>query len=117
MICAVQKGECMKAWLFRLYYEVGVNMNKMVKKAEFVDLIDSHLTIVTQKHTLHVCICFTYMCAYKIILNQWHLPKKINITSVSIKYNVFSYDLLLWWMLEYIFILLPPQKKVHTHII
>ena len=32
LICAAQKGECMKAWLFRLYYEVGVNMNKMVKQ-------------------------------------------------------------------------------------
>lgn len=34
MTCAAPKGERIKAWLFRLYYlmyEVGVNMNKMLK--------------------------------------------------------------------------------------
>lgn len=35
MICATQKGDYIKAWLFRLYYfmyEVGVNINKLVKQ-------------------------------------------------------------------------------------
>lgn len=65
MICATQKGGCMKAWLLRLYYlmyEVVVNMNKMVKQHwvyVFIELKNPHQVLLTmgqKKKTYLKCL-------------------------------------------------------------